>query len=259
MSEETIKPVKRVTRARKTAASTAASTSVSSSTPVLDSPKPSKQHLALEDLFDGVAKHVAQAKEEFVRLQKEIEETKESWEKEKKTHEAFLIERNQQEEIARKREQEAYDYETTKRRRQEEDLFTEKKSKWEKELALQKEVIETERKELAELRKDVAGFDAEMQKAVKEATALLQKNLTEQFTNERKLREQEVKAEKDLLGLRISNLVQENTRQAKEIEAFKKALEEATAQLKDVAVRVIDSGSNAAKPQFPQEQKPSNS
>lgn len=194
-----------------------------------------------------------------MRLQKEIEETKELWEKEKKTHEALIFERNQQEEISKKREEEAYEYETAKRRRQEEDAFLEKKAKWEKELALQKDVIEGERKELAELRKQVAGFEADIEKVVKEATTAIQKGLTEEFASEKKFAEQEFKGEKELMGLRITNLAAENTRQTKEVEALKKALEEATAQLKDVAVRVIESGSNAAKPQFPQDQKSPNS
>lgn len=254
MDEESTKPVKRATRARKTAASATSDYSLTAS----ESPKPSKHLLAFEGLFDDVATHIASAKDEFVRLQKEIEEQKENWEKEKKAHEAFVLERNQQEEIGRKREQEAYDYEITKKRRQEEDAFLEKKSKWEKELALQKEVIEAERKELTELRKDVAGFEAETEKAVKEATTSLQRGLTEEFASEKKFSEQEFKAEKELMGLRISTITQENARQSKEIEALKKALEEATAQLKDVAVRVIESGSNAAKPQFPQDQKSPN-
>lgn len=50
-----------------------------------------------------------------------------------------------------------------------------------------------------------------------------------------------------MLNLRIENLAQENSRQAREVELLKKALEEATRQLKDVAVKIIESSTSAVK------------
>lgn len=240
MSEAGITPIKRTTRARKTA---------SASVPVSDgqaatSPKTLK---AKEDVFLDFLQKVNELKEEFVNLQKEITETKEAWHKEQKDHEVLLKERDQQEEVEIKREKEAYEYEVAKKRRQEEDVFLEKKTKWEKELQERKNEIETDKKELEELRKQVTAFEDQKEKAVKEATALLQKQLQETFANERKLREQEVKSERELLMLRIENLAKENTRQSQEIELLKKSLDTAARELKEVAVKVIESGSQQAK------------
>ena len=85
------------------------------------------------------------------------------------------------------------------------------------------------------------GFETEKEKAVKDTSASLQKDLTTRFETERKLREQEIKGEKALLELRITNLTQEVTRQKIEIETLKQSLASTISQLKEVAVRVIDS------------------
>lgn len=241
MSPTATSTVKRTTRARKTAVSSAESSSV---VKPIAQPKNLKLY---EESFGNLLNAVNTAKEEFVDLQKEIEETKEAWVKEQKDHDILIQERNQQEEIVRKRENETYNYETTLKRRQQEDEFLEKKTKWEKELQDRKDEIAKEKEELGMLRKEVAGFEGEKEKAVKEAIAVLQKELQAAFATERKLREQEVKAEKELLALKITNLTQENTRQANEMTALKKSLENATAQLKDVAVKVIESSGPSAK------------
>jgi len=242
MSEEATTIPKKTTRSRKTSSSSAAST-LALATP------PSKALRVLEELFTDLIKSISEAKEEFVGLQKEIEETKLSWEKEQRMHQQQLAERDQQEELERRREKEAYEYETHRARKQMEDEFSEKRVKWEKELASKKEEIEKERHELISLRKLADGFEEEKSKAVKEACSQLQKELTGEFSTKEKMREQEFKAEKEILVLRITNLTSENARQTQEIESLKKSLEEATSQLKDVAVKVIESSSRQQVPQ----------
>lgn len=96
-----------------------------------------------------------------------------------------------------------------------------------------------------------ADFDHQKEAAVKEAEVLLEKNLTEEFEAEKKLREQEVKAEKDISGLKISNLESENSRLTKEMETLRRSLDEATRQVKEIAVKVIESGQ--PKSQIPSE------
>lgn len=239
----TTTPVKRTTR-RKTSL---VSSDVASEVPATTV----KKLNTYEDAFNNLVVSITKAKDEFLKLQKEIAEIKESWEKEQKDYALRLQEKNQQEETERRREKEAYDYETKMQRRQDEDAFLEKKAKWERDLLARKDEIDGEKKELEALRKQVAGFDTELEKAVKEAQSMLQKELTDGFATEKKLREQEVKAEKDMFALRIANLTQENARQAKEIESLNKSLEDATRQLKDVAVKVIESSGNTVKQQNP--------
>lgn len=235
--------VKRTTRKKEATIDTSSEEKI----PAVRSPKEVKPQ---ENSFNGLIAVIQEAKDEFIALQKTIFETREEWEKEQQKHQQVAREQLEEEKIARKREQEFYEYETAKRRREDEDTFTQKKIKWERELAESKEIIEKERQELETLRKQVDGFETEKEKAIKDAIVQIQKTLTDAFANEKKLREQETKAEKELLNLRITNMTQDNTRQTNEIAALKKALEEASTQLKDVAVKVIESSatSNAERP-----------
>lgn len=232
---------------RKTAVSTSASAPTALSS-ILE-----KQLKTQEEAFLDLIAAISNAKDEFIALQKQITETREVWEKERKRHEEEVREQIQQEEVERRREKESYEYETQRARKQIEDEFSEKRVKWEKELASKKEELEQDKKELEELRKHVAGFEGEMQKAVKDACSALEEELTDEFSTKEKMREQEFKAEKEILALRITNLTSENARQTQEIASLKSSLEEATRQLKDVAVKVIESSS--PKQPFPQEPK----
>lgn len=233
--------LKKAVRTRKT---TVVSTEVASSAKPV--PSLAKNLKPYEDTFTDLLRSINDSKDEFMALQKEIDEVRESWNKEQRDHETAIIERNQQEEVARKRENETYNYESALARKKAEDEFLEKKAKWERELQDQKDQIAKEKQELEMLRRQVVGFEEEKEKAVKDASLKLQKELTERFAIEKKLREQEVRSEQELLALKITNLTQENARQTQEVSMLKKSLEQATVQLKDVAVKVIESSSNKA-------------
>lgn len=194
------------------------------------------------DPFIVLIKEISDLQSESEKLQKEIAQTKESWGMEQKARAKEIEDQNIQEELERKRNQETYEYESARKHKQEENDFADKKTLWERQLQEQKETIEKDRKELEELRKLVAGFEDEKEKFIKEAQLTLQKELTGSFENEKRIREQEFKAEKEILNLRLSNLTIENSRQAAEITSLKKALGEATSQVKEIAVKVIESG-----------------
>ncbi|MBI4084282.1 MAG: hypothetical protein HY431_00060 [Candidatus Levybacteria bacterium] len=237
---ETATTVKKTTRTRKTATSASTTASVFSAQTTVS---------LIEETFNALLRQLSEAKSEFLSMQQRIEETKQAWIREQKEHELQAAQKNQQEEVERRREQESYEYETKLARRKAEDEFLQRKTKWERELEERKDEIERERQELVALRRQVEGFEGDKEKAIKDATAALQEEVTNQFATEKKLREQEVKAEKELLALKITTLTQENTRFNNEVEALKKALTDATVQLKDVAVKVIES-SNAQTKQF---------
>lgn len=198
------------------------------------------------DPFIDLIKTITDLQVEFERLQKEIAQSKESWTNEQKAHQKELEDQNIQEELERKRNKETYEYEMARRQKQAEDEFADKKAGWEKNLKDQQETLAEEKAELAELRKLAAGFEGEKEKVIVQAQEILRKELTGQFETERKLTGQEQKAEKDILNLKITNLTVENNRLNAEIGVIKKALEEATRQVKEIAVKVIESGT---KPQ----------
>lgn len=190
--------------------------------------------------LSDLSSKVEQAKTELTDSQKRIVEIYEEWNKEQLEHRKRVLARDEELAVARKREEEEYEYQKRMERKKAEDDFNERKASWEKDLQQKKDEIAVEKKELVELRARVASFDSELQKAVKEAQVATAKELEEKYTGERKLREQEVKSEKEILNLRISSLGSENSRQAGEIETLRKALEEATRQVKDIAVKVIE-------------------
>lgn len=235
--------VKRITRARKSIAISDQTTG--------DTSLSSKALKPLEDAFSKLIHTITTAKNEYENLQKQIEEIKEIWNKEQRLHVVSIQERDREEDLVKRREKETYEYETKLTRKKDEDEFLEKKVKWEKELISKKEELQKDKEELENLRKQVLGFDAQVARAVKEATDMLRQDITDTFMTEKKMREQEIKAEKELLAFKITNLAQENGRLTGEVSLLKKSLEEATSQLKEVAVKVIESSSPQVKPQTP--------
>lgn len=237
--EEAIPVVKKITRARKTVSTQNAST-------------PQDIQIVQTEItqdFDELVAKLAKSKQEFDNLQKEIAQVKQDWSREQKQHELEFAQQKTQEELERKREQETYQYNINLSRKRVEDEFQDRKMSWEKDLSQRKEELEGQKKELDELRKLVAGFDDQKEQAANKAQSQTEKRLVDQFDQGRKLKEQEVKAEKEILGLKIANLETENSRLNKEIEVLKRSLDEATRQVKEIAVKVIESGSSQNKSQ----------
>lgn len=230
--------IKKTTRTRK-----AATAPVDENTTPAPKLSPPSAHSPI-DTFTLLINQLNQQRNEFENLQKEIAAVRELWLKEQKDHETEVNTGNQQQDLERKREEETYLYEKAREHKRYEDEFVDKKATWEKQLQQQKEALEKDRQELENLRKLVAGFEAEKSQAVKEAQNADEQQLTGKFETERKLREQEVKSDKEMLNLRIANLTAENSRQKTEIDSLKKALDEATRQVKEIAVKVIESRSS---------------
>lgn len=237
--EESTPAVKRTARTRKTV-STQDTSIVDVQSPAATS---SAKQTPINKLFDELSAGIAESKLEFDNLQKEIFQTKQDWIRETKLYAVEQTQQKAQAELERKREEETYQYNTTLARKRTEDEFQDKKVSWEKDLAQRKEELEAQRKELEQLRKQVADFEGLKEKAVKETQVQLEKELNDNFENGKRLREQEVKAEKDLLNMRISTLETDNGRLVKEVEILKRSLDEASRQVKEIAVKVIESGS----------------
>lgn len=224
-----------------------ASSPVSTDNPISSSSSGTLKDIrSIADSYSSLIVNIGKSKEDVESLYKEITEIKENWKKEQINHSKELEERSKQEEIERRREKETYAYDMALVRKREEDAFSEKKAKWERDLLLKKEELEKEREELEALRKQVTGFEVEKEKAIKEACVKLSTEITAEFMNEKKLREQEIKAEVDLLQLRIENLHTENVRMVKENDLLRKMLDDAQRQLKEIAVRVIESRNTPA-------------
>lgn len=242
--DDTATPVKKTIRARKTVVKDI----VDQIEGDIYSPQATPSDNIVKQL-DEIAEKISQSKFEYERLQKEIAQTKEAWVKEQQDYQRGIEEKSRLEELKRKQEEELYQYELFRKHKVAEDEFKDKKMDWDRSLQEQKDVIEEERKELPELRVLAENFEKEQQKAVREAEEILQKQLTSEFENEKKLKEQEVKAEKDIFNLKINNFSEENKRLSLEVDTLKKAIDQATSQVKEIALKVIESRSNPTKPQ----------
>ncbi len=235
MAEMAVKPVKTTIKRTRRTAKTVAGRAVTA----VEAAK------STVSLFDDLLQNLFGTKTEFENLQKEMTTVKDLWKKEQEDHKREVSERHTQEEIERQREKEAYEYETELAHKKSENEFSEKLRGWEKELAERKDEIKNEKKELESLREAVANFENEKEKVVAAAESILEKALTEKFENERRMREQEFKSEKEILNLKLESLTVENQKQTTEIATLQKALNAATAQVKDIAVKVIEAGGAA--------------
>lgn len=198
--------------------------------------------------FETIINHLTHSKNQVEKLEKEIAEVKANWLKDQKQHEQELAEQRSQEEIVRKRDKETYDYEISLARKKSQDEFEERKTKWERELQSQKDQIEAERKELAELRKTVEKYPEEKDKMVKEAVQTAERSLRQEHDQDKKFLLQEHKAETDLKNAKIASLEAENGRQAKEIESLRKSLDEVSQKFQTVAVKAIEATRPEQKP-----------
>ena len=242
--DEDLLAVKKTARTRKTT-KPVENEEVVSDTPVIRS---NTAPLSLSDAFNSLLIQITQSKQEFENLQREIDQIRKIWTQEKQDYETDLLRIKQQEELERKREEETYQYNLILTRKRAEDEFSDKKLAWEKELSGRKEQLEKDRQELEALRKQAAEFDLRIEQAVRHAEENLKSSLTGEFETEKKLREQEVKSEKEILGLKIESLSSEVKRQAEEIVVLKKSLDQAQEQVKQIAVKVIEGGTPKTQP-----------
>lgn len=95
--------------------------------------------------------------------------------------------------------------------------------------------------ELDELKKQVAQVPQEKEKSIVEATAKALAEARKQFETEKSFARQESEAALKITELKISQLEETVKIQSSEITQFKKQLDEATKQVKDIAVAVIES------------------
>ena len=124
----------------------------------------------------------------------------------------------------------------TKRRAHEETISQEKQA-----LQLKKEELSSWEKEFNRLKKLVEEFPAQLDKAVKQAAETAGSEEQQKAKVARDLTEKQAEGEKAVAVLKIQTLEKTVKDQAEEIKALKSQLEQATRQVKDIAVSVIDS------------------
>lgn len=191
-------------------------------------------------------------------LEREIEETRESWKKEQALHKAALKEEDDARALKLKREEEEYAYTTGQRRRAEEDDFRERLQAEEKELEVRKRDFEAEytsrmkaltdsEEELERLRALAEGLDARIEKATEKAAKETEERLTREHRFRFDLAQKETEGQLLLKDQQIELLqakIKEMETQLKEA-AVKVSNSENT--VRDIAFRAIDSSASTSR------------
>lgn len=187
-------------------------------------------------------------------LESEIQTTREEWDKNRKSHEQEMKEREILEQKQRKREKEDFDYSFQREKQQAKDKFEADKSAWEREwnnskeakekiLAERERTIAESETELAELREKVKLFPQELNKAIEKAV----KEATELIIMENKHKEQlnlkVYEGEKKVLNTQIESLEKTIKEQNQQIVRLSAQLEKSYNQVQDIAVKAVEGSS----------------
>ncbi len=188
------------------------------------------------------------------KLEAEIQAVRAEWEKEKKSHEMEVKERDALEQKRRDREKDDFNYNFQRDKQQAVDKFAAEKVAWEREWEKSKEerekaLIEREKRtaeseaELKELREKVKQFPQELNKAIDKTV----KDATGQLIMESKYKEQlnlkEHEGEKKVFTTRIEaleNTIKEHNLQIAKLSA---QLEKSYGQVQDIAVKAVEGSS----------------
>jgi hypothetical protein len=170
-------------------------------------------------------------------LQSEIAFLRSEWDKEKKTHEAELKERDTVEKKAREREREEFNYAFKRDQQAIKDKLNDEKTALEKEIKLKRESAEKDlaerekaigekERELAELRAKALAFPKELETAVGQAVADTANRLKLEAKNREELLRKEFEGERNVLAARNEafertnkDLLAANAKLAQQLEA----------------------------------------
>ena len=196
---------------------------------------------------------LSQQKEELTR---EIETTRADWEKEKKSHEAELRERDALEKKGREREKEEFAYLFKREQQVARDKLNDEKAGLEKEIlakreSVAKELAEREKavaaqeKELIELKQKAATFAKELESAVEKAVKEVADRLKLEAKNREELLRKEFEGERNVSVARIEALERMTKDLSDQSAKLSKQLENAYQKVQEIAEKAIEGSSQA--------------
>jgi hypothetical protein len=192
-------------------------------------------------------------KEELTR---EIESTRAEWEKEKKSHETELRERDALEKKGREREKEEAAYLFKREQQSARDKLNDEKAATEKEIlakreTLAKELAEREKavaaqeRELTDLRQKAAAFPKELESAVDRAVKDAADRLKLEAKNREDLLRKEFEGERNVAAARNEALEKMNKDLSDQNARFAKQLDAAYQKVQEIAEKAIEGSSQA--------------
>jgi colicin import membrane protein len=197
-----------------------------------------KIKITASQLYDLIAVQKQQEQD----FKTEIETQRKAWEEEKKLYE-------ETKKRERTREEEEYEYNKKLQRRRDTQTWEEEKQKHQRQQQEEQQLQQNMTKELNELKKTVAEFPTLKDKEIKTAVAqaLAQANKDAQISQN--FAKQEADAKLKLAQAQIISLETTLKSYEKDITELKHKLEEATKNIKDIAISVVEG--NKKEPQQP--------
>ena len=188
-------------------------------------------------------------------LEKDITQTRESWEIERKQKETEIKEKEAELKTRLTREKEEFEYNFKREKQLARDKYADEKENLEKELKTKKEEFEKEysarekavserEKEYEELKAKASEFPAELEASVNKAVEENETQLKKEYESKISLLEKEFAGEKNVLSSKIEMLEKSNAEQEKKITELSAKLEKAYQKVQEVAEKAIDGASN---------------
>jgi hypothetical protein len=190
------------------------------------------------------------------RLEAEIAERRAAWEEESRDGERERKEQEENLKKARAREIEEYEYKKNLERKKAQDKYEEDQRLQEKKNKERQETLEKswqqretalkeQEQELLRLRKEAQDFPETVKTESEKAAVLAAKAAEQKSAQEILLLKKEADTEKRLASLQVKTLEDTIARQASQIAALEKQMEEAKQQVQDIAVKAIEGASGA--------------
>jgi colicin import membrane protein len=189
--------------------------------------------------IDGAATALDQLVHDHARekehLEAEIAAQRAAWEEESRTAERERQEQEENLKKARAREIEEHEYKKN----------LERKKALEKSWQQREAALKEQEQEFIRLRKEAQEFPEALQTESEKAAALASKAAEQKFAQEILLLKKEAETEKRLSDLQVKTLEETIVRQAAQIGALQKQVDEAKLQVQDIAVKAIEGASGA--------------
>jgi colicin import membrane protein len=204
---------------------------------------------AIDVLVAEYDKKKAELEAEMERLQKDIEDTRAK-------AAAELATEREAAELARKRAEEAYSYDTQQLRKKELDAFAEglrqqsaterdRKEKLEKEWATREEALKLRENELESLRKQVSEFPLVLKKETDTASAIVGNRVKSEWELKLTLATKDAETSQRVASMEIASLKDTTAKQAQAIQTLQAELNEAKRQVQAIAEKALESASGA--------------
>lgn len=189
------------------------------------------------ELVNELNEEHRKAKTNFEQL---LSRQRAAWEHERKERAAALEHEEALRQIKRQQEDAQYGFERSQRWQKEEAALRANLGEREEALAARQKALADSEEELRSLRARVANVPKELEAVAAQARDELKATLTKQFDQDRKLTTQQMESDRKLAQQRIATLEATSSQQQGEIDSLTKQLATAQAQLKEIAIKVIE-------------------